>query len=1238
MAFGIGAYVEKLYFPQWSSKNALSQFLNKSRDGPLFEAALTLFDQSLLTFKKCCNVSSCTTSLTLISGSLSFFSSVLDRSTEGQVIFLMDRHQRLRKVPSFSPLLRRIKHSNVGGATKFETFYSMINIEQTPVFSNITRDIASYLDYSIRTVQSVVEGTPFAINQFDRLHPHALYAKILVTSDFSCSGFGVRRLSQEELGTIYGLPSHYLPSIQHAEFSFVPIQIVRSLLLCGLQVCESRPSKRARKMIHFPLCVPDDTPTFLPTLNRILPSTWSKCDGFSENQKAAKNDDADIDFNKWDLRILSLWPHAKGLISALRTLTLRYQFRSIYLEYKDYLAQKFPIIYKERLYRRRFLYWGLFSNQLKGVLLPEVFSKLASFYDQVKIRKVKHHKQSHLLDSELSVGKDCLNNYLNSSFFSWDQGSTLLYWRWAQGEQIHARSGFQPCISDDLPKSSKKASIPKQPVYEKIYSKIKKALNRGYLKLESDASKVHNVIDYFGVEKGESDIRVVFNGTSCGLNGSVWAPNFWLPTSKSMVRALNFNFKSVDIDLGEMFLNFPLSKKLIPYSGVDLTPFKIQLQNDKLAKKVNGKLLATWNRTWMGFRPSPEWACRFYYLAEEFVRGNEKDIKNPLYWKSIILNLIGSESYNPSLPSVYKWNDLVENIAGEIKAYVDDLRVIGLTWEHAWAIARLVASRLQFLGIQDAPRKRRTDNGAWAGTIYHTTPNLIQTTVSVEKWLKGKAYIELLNNEIRDNPEVEFEFKLLEQMRGYFCHLAMTYEILFPYLKGFHLTLCSHLPKRDEEGWKMSDLEWIGHMQERLNSGKVTHEQYNLDMERVFDPKHQPKRIKPVERFFRCLNALTKFFAQSIPPIITHRSTNIRLVAYGFVDASKGGFGASIDYGNFTKYRVGIWGADTDEESSNFREFANLVETLEEEHLNSDALRNVTMIVATDNSTVEAALHKGNSSNVKLFDLIVRLRSLELETGGKFIITHVSGNRMKKQGTDGISRGQLTEGISIGEYMLNFCPWNESALDRSKDLKSWIECTFGKECEFLEPADWYSRAHDHCGGFVDKGGHWRVRVKHGTFVWSPPPAAAEAALEELRKARLKRRKSTHLIFVPRLATTLWLKQLNKACDIVVYLPPHLSFWPSMMHEPLVLGICYPFLKHRPWQLRGCPKLFALGREMRGLLKEPQVDARSVLLQLHSFCQRLPSLQKDVVWSLLHFQPRSKFSHSQDKRKKRKQFG
>ena len=120
----------------------------------------------------------------------------------------------------------------------------------------------------------------------------------------------------------------------------------------------------------------------------------------------------------------------------------------------------------------------------------------------------------------------------------------------------------------------------------------------------------------------------------------------------------------------------------------------------------------------MGLRPSTFWSARFYYLAEEFIRGNESDSDNPLYWDSLRLNLIGNKDFDPRLPNVFKWDSINQKVAGDLKAFVDDLRAVGYSLEHAWQIARRVASRIQYLGIQDATRKRRIDEGTCSGTIY----------------------------------------------------------------------------------------------------------------------------------------------------------------------------------------------------------------------------------------------------------------------------------------------------------------------------------------------------------------------------------------------------------------------------------------------------------------------------------------------------------------------------------------
>ena len=146
------------------------------------------------------------------------------------------------------------------------------------------------------------------------------------------------------------------------------------------------------------------------------------------------------------------------------------------------------------------------------------------------------------------------------------------------------------------------------------------------------------------------------------------------------------------------------------------------------------------------------------------------------------------------------------------------------------------------------------------------------------------------------------------------------------------------------------------------------------------------------------------------------------VLIYGFVDASGSGFGSTLEKQDKIHYRIGTWSSSEKENSSNWREFENLVYTVEEAG-RKGMLTGSTVLLATENSVVEAALYKGNSSSEKLFDLVVRLRKAELHSSCKLLVTHVSGKRMMAQGTDDVSRGNLREGVAVGKEVLSFCPW-----------------------------------------------------------------------------------------------------------------------------------------------------------------------------------------------------------------------
>ena len=146
----------------------------------------------------------------------------------------------------------------------------------------------------------------------------------------------------------------------------------------------------------------------------------------------------------------------------------------------------------------------------------------------------------------------------------------------------------------------------------------------------------------------------------------------------------------------------------------------------------------------MSLKPSPGWLAMHYYLAEEFVRGDEKDSNNPFFWDKIIINAIGNKDFNPSLQWVFKYNSILKIIAGDVRFYVDNLRAVGWSMEHAWLITRVLFPKLQFLGIQDAPQKRRIDEGPWSGTIYQANSEEVNVTITEKKWNKSRDHIQQL--------------------------------------------------------------------------------------------------------------------------------------------------------------------------------------------------------------------------------------------------------------------------------------------------------------------------------------------------------------------------------------------------------------------------------------------------------------------------------------------------------------
>lgn len=94
-----------------------------------------------------------------------------------------------------------------------------------------------------------------------------------------------------------------------------------------------------------------------------------------------------------------------------------------------------------------------------------------------------------------------------------------------------------------------------------------------------------------------------------------------------------------DLDLGEMFHNFPLDIELCPYCEIDMSPYFDE-----------AKSWERWVRL-MGLRPSPYCSIKGFQLSLESVLGNHTDPENIFHWTEVIRMQLQARWQSPSLPT-----------------------------------------------------------------------------------------------------------------------------------------------------------------------------------------------------------------------------------------------------------------------------------------------------------------------------------------------------------------------------------------------------------------------------------------------------------------------------------------------------------------------------------------------------------------------------------------------------------
>ena len=114
------------------------------------------------------------------------------------------------------------------------------------------------------------------------------------------------------------------------------------------------------------------------------------------------------------------------------------------------------------------------------------------------------------------------------------------------------------------------------------------------------------------------------------------------------------------------------------------------------------------------------------------------------------------------------------------------------------------------------------------------------------------------------------------------------------------------------------------------------------------------------------------------------------------------------------------------------------------------------LFMSTDNSTAKGTSFKGTSLSEKLFDLVLRLRKIEMEGEWVFHLIHVAGaTQMIWSGGDTLSRGDHNAGMMTGEDMLSFILLAKSASERADDLLSWIHSWDGDAGIIDRKCQWF---------------------------------------------------------------------------------------------------------------------------------------------------------------------------------------
>ena len=247
---------------------------------------------------------------------------------------ILEQFKRGQKLPPLALNLIQIQHRRCGGTTTFRTLWCFNWTKNIHLPYSLNRTIRHFLDYSNRKGSFVPQSelSSCVLKCTNILPYNDLNNKVHILDHKD--KLLLRPLSPIELGKMWGMNEFQCSSLKNqTNLPSLPVHITDAVLLQFLSLLPHSAIKRPRtEVFNIPTLVAENGGMWLPNLNRVLPHTWRLHAEITD--KAARNDNAPVNYGLWNHQILALFLHlTEPILDTFRRFFLQIQRRQFYLKF-----------------------------------------------------------------------------------------------------------------------------------------------------------------------------------------------------------------------------------------------------------------------------------------------------------------------------------------------------------------------------------------------------------------------------------------------------------------------------------------------------------------------------------------------------------------------------------------------------------------------------------------------------------------------------------------------------------------------------------------------------------------------------------------------------------------------------------------------------------------------------------------------------------------------------------------